>query len=172
VLKDIKSELALSEEESIGLMLYRDPQKMVKRVEVLHGEFPLESRCGVLQECCTICGEVNVINIKQQVYHVGAAVEDGQGGVRLGLNKSQGEEVCGEPVVPSPEAPASAHREMCCGSRPDQAARDQQIMLVGCSRLSPGEFHVEMHSSHQAVGRARCHTPVPKDVNRSFHTCA
>jgi hypothetical protein len=33
VLKDVKSELALGEEESICLMMYGDPQKMVKRAE-------------------------------------------------------------------------------------------------------------------------------------------
>jgi hypothetical protein len=102
VLKDIKSELALSEAESIGVMLYGDPEKMVKRAEVLHGEFPLESQYGVLQEHCARCGEHNVINIKQQVYHVSAMAGDEQGGVKLGLNKSQGEELRGEPVVPSP----------------------------------------------------------------------
>jgi hypothetical protein len=75
---------------------------MVKRVEVLHGEFPLESRYGVLQEHCARCGEHNVINIKQQVYRVRTVAEDEQGGVLLGLNKSQGEEVHGEPIVPSP----------------------------------------------------------------------
>jgi hypothetical protein len=48
MLKDIKRELSLSEEESIYLMLYIDPQKMVKSVEVLHGEFLLEGRYGVL----------------------------------------------------------------------------------------------------------------------------
>jgi hypothetical protein len=41
VFKDVKSELALSEEESIYLMLYGDPKKIVKRVEVLHGEVKL-----------------------------------------------------------------------------------------------------------------------------------
>jgi hypothetical protein len=49
-LKDVESELALSEEESICLMLYGDPQKVVKRFEVLHDEFPLEGRYGMLQE--------------------------------------------------------------------------------------------------------------------------
>jgi hypothetical protein len=39
-LKDVESELVLSEEGSICLMLYGDPQKVVKRVEVLHGEVP------------------------------------------------------------------------------------------------------------------------------------
>jgi hypothetical protein len=82
-------------------MLYGDPQQMVKRAEVLHGEFLLENRYGVLQERCAGCGEHNVINIKQQVYRIDAVMKDEQGGVGLGLNKSQGEEVCGEPAVPS-----------------------------------------------------------------------
>jgi hypothetical protein len=62
-LKDIESELAPSEEESIGLMLHGDLQKMVKRVGVLLGEFPLDSRYGVLQERCARRGEHNVMNI-------------------------------------------------------------------------------------------------------------
>jgi hypothetical protein len=78
----------LSEEESIGLMLYGDPQKMVQRADVLHGEFPLKGRYGVLQERCARRGKYNVINIKQQIYLIGAAAEDEQGGVRPGLNKS------------------------------------------------------------------------------------
>jgi hypothetical protein len=99
MLKDVESELTLSEEESICLMLYGDPQKMVKMVEVLHDEFSLEGRYGVLQKRCVRCGEHNVINIKQQVYHISAATEDKQGGVELGFNKSHSEEVCGEPIV-------------------------------------------------------------------------
>jgi hypothetical protein len=54
----------LSEEESIYLMLYRDPPKMVKRTELFHGKFPLESRYGVLQKRYARCGEHNIINIK------------------------------------------------------------------------------------------------------------
>jgi hypothetical protein len=49
---------------------------MMKRTEVLHGEFPLEGRYSVLQEHYARCGEHNVINIKQQVYRIGATVED------------------------------------------------------------------------------------------------
>jgi hypothetical protein len=101
MLKDVESKLALSEEESISLMLYGDPQKVVKRAEV-HGEFLLESRYGVLQERCARCIEHNVINIKQQVYCIDTVAEVEQGGVGLGLNKFQSEEVCGEPAVPSP----------------------------------------------------------------------
>jgi hypothetical protein len=87
VLKDIESELALSEEESIDLMLYEDLQKVVKRVEVLHDEFLLESRYGVLQERCARCSEHNVINIKQQLYRINVAAEDEQGGVGLASTK-------------------------------------------------------------------------------------
>jgi hypothetical protein len=87
VLKDIESELALSEEESIDLMLYEDLQKVVKRVEVHHDEFLLESRYGVLQERCARCGEHNVINIKQQLYRISVAAEDEQGGVGLASTK-------------------------------------------------------------------------------------
>jgi hypothetical protein len=76
VLKDVESNLALSEKESIYLMLYEDPQKMVKMADVLHGEFSLERRYGVLQECCAGCGEYNIINIEQQVYRIGAVAED------------------------------------------------------------------------------------------------
>jgi hypothetical protein len=64
MLKDIKSELALNEEKSICLMLYGDPQNMVKRSEVLHSEFTLEGRYGVLHERYAGCGEYNIINIK------------------------------------------------------------------------------------------------------------
>jgi hypothetical protein len=38
--------------------------------------FSLEGRYGVLHEYCARCGEHNVINIKQQVYCIGAMVED------------------------------------------------------------------------------------------------
>jgi hypothetical protein len=101
VLKDVESELALSDEDSIYLMLYGDPQKVVKRDEVLHGKFLLEGRCGVLQKRRARCSERNVINIEQQVYRIDATAEDEQGGVRLGLNKSQSEEVRGKLAEPS-----------------------------------------------------------------------
>jgi hypothetical protein len=48
MLKDIKSKLALSEEELVYLMLYGDPRKVMEGSEVLHGEFPLEGRYGIL----------------------------------------------------------------------------------------------------------------------------
>jgi hypothetical protein len=63
-LKNIKSKLTLSEEEPIHLMLYGDSQKMMEGPEIIHTEFPLEGRYGLLQKCCTGCGEDNVINIK------------------------------------------------------------------------------------------------------------
>jgi hypothetical protein len=57
----------LSEEEPVHLMLYRDSQKMMEGSKVLHGQFPLESKYGLLQKCCGGCGEDDVINVKQQV---------------------------------------------------------------------------------------------------------
>jgi hypothetical protein len=70
--------------------------------EVLHGEFPLEGGYGVLRERRARCSEHNVININHQIYRIDAAEVDKQGGVELDLNKSQSEEVHGEPVVQSP----------------------------------------------------------------------
>jgi hypothetical protein len=66
----------LSEEESIDLMVYGYPQKVVNRSEVVHGEFPLGGIYGVLQERCARCSEHNVINVKQQVYRISAVAVD------------------------------------------------------------------------------------------------
>jgi hypothetical protein len=66
----------LSEEESVRLMLYGESHKMMEGSEVLHGKFLLEGRYGLLQKCCTGCSENTVINVKQQVYRICAALED------------------------------------------------------------------------------------------------
>jgi hypothetical protein len=47
-LKNIKSKLTLSEEDPVRLMLYGDSPKMLEGPEILHGEFPLEGRYGLL----------------------------------------------------------------------------------------------------------------------------
>jgi hypothetical protein len=49
---------------------------MMEGSEVLHGEFLLEGRYGLLQNCCTRCGEDNVINVKQQVYRICVTTKD------------------------------------------------------------------------------------------------
>jgi hypothetical protein len=72
---NIESKLTLSEEELVRLMLYRGSQKMMEGSDVLHGEFPLEGRYGLLQKCYVGSGEDNVINIKQQVYRICAMPE-------------------------------------------------------------------------------------------------
>jgi hypothetical protein len=48
--KNIESKLMLSEEEPVSLMLYGDSQKMMEEPEILHGEFLLEGRYGLLQK--------------------------------------------------------------------------------------------------------------------------
>jgi hypothetical protein len=65
-LMNIESKLTLSEEEPVGLMLYRDSQEMMEGPKILHGEFPLEGRYGPLQQYCARCDEDIVINVKQQ----------------------------------------------------------------------------------------------------------
>jgi hypothetical protein len=72
-LKNIESKLTMSEEEPVHPMLYEDSQKMTERPEILHGEFLLEDRYGLLQKCC---GEDIIINVKQQVYCICAAPEN------------------------------------------------------------------------------------------------
>jgi hypothetical protein len=62
-LKNIESKLTLSEKESASLMLYEDPKEMMEGPEILHGEFLLDGRYGLLQKCCTGSGEDNVINV-------------------------------------------------------------------------------------------------------------
>jgi hypothetical protein len=52
LLKNIESKLTLSEEELTRLMLYRDSQEMMEGLEIIHGEFPLEGRYGMVQKCC------------------------------------------------------------------------------------------------------------------------
>jgi hypothetical protein len=37
---------------------------MMEGPEILHGEFLLEGRYGLLQKYCAGCGEDNVINVK------------------------------------------------------------------------------------------------------------
>jgi hypothetical protein len=58
------------------LILYGDPQKVMERSEVIHDEFPLDDRYGVLQKCYVECGEDNIINIKQQVYRICVMAKD------------------------------------------------------------------------------------------------
>jgi hypothetical protein len=64
LLKNVEVKLTLSEEELVSLMLYGDFQEMMEGPEILHGEFPLEGRYGLLQKSYAGCGEDNVINIK------------------------------------------------------------------------------------------------------------
>jgi hypothetical protein len=46
-------------------MLYGDSQKMMEGSKVLHDEFPVEGRYGLLHKYYARCSEDNVINVKQ-----------------------------------------------------------------------------------------------------------
>jgi hypothetical protein len=52
------------EEQTIRTMLDGDVEEVVKRPEVLHGEFPLKSENGMAQELRAGCGQDDTINIK------------------------------------------------------------------------------------------------------------
>jgi hypothetical protein len=69
-------------------------------LEVLHDEFPLEGRYGVLQKCCAGCSEGNVINVKQTsilyLCCTGRQIKT----CWIWPQQAQGGDICGEMVVP------------------------------------------------------------------------
>jgi hypothetical protein len=85
-LKNVPSILALVKEEVVGLLLYCDTEKVVKRVEVLHRELLLKSCSGTLETLRARGGEDDVADVEQQVSSVGAAAVDEQRGIRLDLH--------------------------------------------------------------------------------------
>jgi hypothetical protein len=62
--EDVKRIGALMEKQTSRMMLDGDAEEVVKRPEVLHGEFPLKSGNGMTQELRAGCGQDDIINIK------------------------------------------------------------------------------------------------------------
>jgi hypothetical protein len=62
--EDVERVGALMEEQTIRTTLDGDAEEVVKRPEVLHGEFPLKSGNGTTQEHRAGCGQNDIINIK------------------------------------------------------------------------------------------------------------
>jgi hypothetical protein len=62
--EDVKRVGELMEEQTIRTTLDGDAEEVVKRPEVLHGEFPLKSGNGTVQELRAGCGQDDIINIK------------------------------------------------------------------------------------------------------------
>jgi hypothetical protein len=62
--EDVKHVGALMEKQTSRTMLDGDDKEVVKRPEVLHGEFPLKSGNGMTQEHRARCGQADIINIK------------------------------------------------------------------------------------------------------------
>jgi hypothetical protein len=62
--KDVKRVGALMEKQANRTTLNGDAEEVVKRSEVLHGEFPLKSGNGMAQKLCARCGQDDIINIK------------------------------------------------------------------------------------------------------------
>jgi hypothetical protein len=62
--EDVKRVGALMEKQTSRTTLDGDAEEVVKRPEVLYGEFPLKSENGTAQELRAGCGQDDIINIK------------------------------------------------------------------------------------------------------------
>jgi hypothetical protein len=62
--EDVKCVGALMEKQTSRTTLDSDVEEVVKRPEVLHGEFPLKSGNCTMQELRAGCGQDDIINIK------------------------------------------------------------------------------------------------------------
>jgi hypothetical protein len=62
--EDVKRVGALMEKQTSRTTLDGDAEEVVKRPEVLYGEFPLKSENGTAQELRAGCGHDDIINIK------------------------------------------------------------------------------------------------------------
>jgi hypothetical protein len=62
-LEDVKHVGALVEEQPFWMMLDGDAEEVVKRPEVLHGEFPLKSENSATQKLCVGRSQDDIINI-------------------------------------------------------------------------------------------------------------
>jgi hypothetical protein len=62
--EDVKHVGTLMEEQTIRMTLVGDAEKVVKRHEVIHGEFLLKSENGTMQYLRVRCDQDDIINIK------------------------------------------------------------------------------------------------------------
>jgi hypothetical protein len=92
------------EEQPSRTMLDGDAKEVMKWLEVLHSKLSLQGSDGVAQKLQTGRGQNNIMNIKEQIYHVWAVMEDEERRVRLCFNEPQGGQVRGEPAIPGPRS--------------------------------------------------------------------
>jgi uncharacterized protein YqgV (UPF0045/DUF77 family) len=104
MLDDVQRVGVLAEEQSVRTVLDGDAEEVMKRLEVLHSKLPLQGSDGTAQKLRTGCGQNNIINIKEQIYHVWAATENEERRVRFCFNEPQGSQVCGELAIPGPRS--------------------------------------------------------------------
>jgi hypothetical protein len=99
--KDVDGILPLVEEQAHGRALDGDSQEVVERPQVLHRKLLLEAGDDATHKLRGGGGEDDVVDVEEEVRCIGAATEDEQGRVRLGLDetlRTQGDEA----NVPSP----------------------------------------------------------------------
>jgi hypothetical protein len=63
-------------EQPSRTMLDGDAKEVMKWLEVLHSKLSLQGSDGVAQKLQTGRGQNNIMNIKEQIYHVWAVMED------------------------------------------------------------------------------------------------
>jgi hypothetical protein len=62
--EDVKRVCALMKKQTSRTTLDGDAEEVVKRPEILHGEFPLKNENGTVQELRAGCSQDDIINIK------------------------------------------------------------------------------------------------------------
>jgi hypothetical protein len=72
----------------------------MKLPKIFHGELLLQGWDGLLRQLSgRSCGN-NIVNIEQQVNGLKTSMENEEGSIWLGFNKTQREQIAGKPIVP------------------------------------------------------------------------
>jgi hypothetical protein len=87
-LEDVDDVLVLVEKHARGVALHGDPHEVVQLTQVLHRKLLLEGGDDASQEAAGGGCEDNVVDV-EEVRRLQAAMEDEQGGVRLGLDQGR-----------------------------------------------------------------------------------
>jgi hypothetical protein len=87
-LEEVDSVLLLVKEHALGPVLDGDPLEVVEGPEVLHRKLLLEAGDDATQKPRGGGGEHDVVDVEEEVRNIRTAMEDEQGRVRLGLDKT------------------------------------------------------------------------------------
>jgi hypothetical protein len=77
-----------------------DPEEVGESPEVRHGELAMEEPGDVLEEPRCRCSKDDVIDVQQEIGHLGALTENEEGHIRLRGDEAESVGVVSEPLVP------------------------------------------------------------------------